>query len=239
MAGLLMTRPDLAARKFVAELPDWVPGGPVVYSPLLDIHESDVEVDLTGIKGVIFTSANGVRWARRLTSGGPAYCVGAATTRAAQAAGWQATQCGETAESLIQSLINDPVPGPLLHIRGQHARGDVAASLSRGGLPCTDVGVYEQHLLPLSDEGCSLLLAQRDVIVPLFSPRSARQFADTCPTACTPHLIALSLAVEKEINHMNFKSLITCNTPDADTMRAHIINLCKSLHRVEGGGAAQ
>ncbi|WP_406647190.1 uroporphyrinogen-III synthase [Aliisedimentitalea scapharcae] len=240
MAGLLMTRPVAASRKFVAGLPDWVLAlAPVVISPLLDIRESHVGVDLAGINGVIFTSSNGVRWARRLSPDVPAYCVGAATTWAAKNAGWPAEMRGENAETLIRSLTDVPVTAPLLHIRGCHGRGDVAQSLSGAGVPCSEVVVYEQQLLPLTEEARNLLMACNDIIVPLFSPRSARQFADTCPTGANPHLIAMSSAVANQLKELKFKSLTECETPDADAMKTQIINLCKSLHRVEGDGPAQ
>ena len=236
-----MTRPRAAAEKFVSGLPEWITAAfPPVYSPLMQIVPLDAAPDLTGYRGLIFTSANGAAQAAQLFEDRslPAWCVGPATTRAAQSLGWQAEMRGEDAVSLTSSLLKDPPSGPLLHLRGRHVVGDLAGSLNRGGLACEDLAIYDQQLLDLTPQAIDLLTGSGDVIVPLFSPRSARQFADTCPDHAQPHLIVISQAVADTAKGLNFKSLRICDSPNSAAMAAEIVNLCNALHRVEGDGPA-
>ena len=136
---LLMTRPEVASERFVASLdPKLTERVRVVTAPLIRVVHRDIALDLSGFAGVIFTSANGVHAASTATDRRdlPAFCVGPATTRAAAHAGWEARQVGQDAESLITGLLAARPDGPLLHIRGAHARGDVAEVLTKQGLTC-------------------------------------------------------------------------------------------------------
>ncbi|MBE1286072.1 MAG: uroporphyrinogen-III synthase [Rhodobacteraceae bacterium] len=233
MAVLLMTRPRAAAERFVQALSlDLAP----IYAPLLDIRPLDQSLNLTGYAGVIFTSANGARQASDLTSDRtlPAYCVGAMTTQAARDAGWQANMRGRDASEMINSLLQSRPEGTLLHLRGEHARGDIAENLTQGGLPCKSRVIYDQVLKPLSQEALDALLSETDVIAPIFSPRSARQFAEFCPKAAKPHLVALSRAVSEPLRGLNYKSLSVCDEPDSGSMMAEVARVWENIRRVEG-----
>jgi uroporphyrinogen-III synthase len=242
MNGLLMTRPRAAAEKFVAGLPEWVVAAfPPVHAPLMQIVPLEATPDLTGYQGLIFTSANGATQAARLFKDRslPVWCVGPATTRAARNLGWQAEMRGENAAELIASLLQDSPAAPLLHLRGRHVTGDIAGTLSEAGLPCQDLAIYDQQLQHLTPEAIDLLTGSGDVIVPLFSPRSARQFADSCPDHARPHLIVISQAVADEVKGLNSNSLHICKSPNSEAVAAEIVKLCTALHRVEGNGPAQ
>jgi uroporphyrinogen-III synthase len=242
MNGLLMTRPRAAAEKFVAGLPGWVTSAfPAVYAPLMKIAPLNVVPEVAPYRGLIFTSANGAAQAGRLIADRslPVWCVGPATTRAAQNLGWQAEMRGENAAELIASLLQDPPAAPLLHLRGRHVTGDIAGTLSEAGLPCQDLAIYDQQLQHLIPEAIDLLTGSGDVIVPLFSPRSARQFADSCPDHARPHLIVISQAVADEVKELNLNSLHICRSPNSEAVAAEIVKLCTALHRVEGDGPAQ
>jgi len=242
MNGLLMTRPRAAAEKFVADLPEWVSAVfPPVHAPLMQIVPIESVPDLTGYRGLIFTSANGASQAGRMVGDRslPVWCVGPATTRTAQNLGWRAEMRGENAAELSESLLNDPPPAPLLHLRGCHVTGDIAGELSKAGLPCEDLAIYDQRLLDLTPEAIDLLNGSGDVIVPLFSPRSARQFADCCPDHARPHVIVISQAVADEVKGLKLNSLHICRVPNSDAVAAEVVNLCTALHRVEGKGSAQ
>lgn len=242
LPGLLITRPDPAGREFVQSLSSELRAGlEIVTSPLLKLEPLVDDLDLGAAQGIIFTSKSAVRALQGIAvpTMPPAYCVGQATCDAAADLGWSAHRMGQDAESLISGLLAARPAGPLLHVRGRHARGDVARHLTRSGLPCDEVVAYDQVLLPLTARARALLMSDREIIVPLFSPRTARQFADTCPTGSKLHLIAMSKAVANSVKHMDYNSLTTVLTPDAAAMRSAVTDCAVALHRVERGGDAQ
>lgn len=154
MVPLLMTRPLAAAERFVAGLPQGARAGlQVIYAPLMQIRPIQAMVSLDGVKGVIFTSANGVEAASRETAVRlPAFCVGERTAVAAVNAGWQVLSLGQCADELVGRLLQKPPKAPLLHLRGAHVRrGDRhrhACARLHFRLPLRDVPALGQRSLP-------------------------------------------------------------------------------------------
>ncbi len=235
MVPLLMTRPLAAAERFVAGLPQEARAGlQVIYAPLMQIRPIQAMVSLDGVKGVIFTSANGVEAASRETAVRlPAFCVGERTAATAVNAGWQAISLGQCADELVGRLLQKPPKAPLLHLRGGHARGRIAQRLTDGGIPCSAQIVYNQVLLPLSVEAQAALSAKTDVIVPLFSPRTACHFASLCRDAAHLHLIALSGAVAGPLKSLNCKVLRVSKEPSAEAMAEAVLDAAAQLSRLE------
>lgn len=179
-----------------------------------------------GAQAVIFTSETGVAAA---VAGGwalprAAYCVGDRTARAAQAAGFASRSAGGDAGDLVALLVQDRPPGRLLHLRGAEARGDVAATLTAAGIPAAEAVVYDQQPQPLTDEAHALLMGDDPVIVPLFSPRSARLFVAGGGWRAPLWIAALSPAVADEIGGRAAR-LAVARHPDAD----HLLDAIDSL----------
>lgn len=241
MVPLLMTRPLAGAERFADGLPAAARAGlQIIYAPLMEIRPATGPIELQGVKGVIFTSLNGVDAASRETvTRLPAFCVGQRTSQAAAKAGWQAMCLGETAETLIAALQKQPPQGQLVHLRGAFARGEIAERLSSAGIPCRAQIVYDQVLLPLTEEAQAVLSAQNDVIVPLFSPRTARHFANLCGDASHLHLIALSPAVAEPLAGLNCKALRVSKAPDAAAMTEAVLDAAAQLSRLEGDWRAE
>lgn len=241
MVPLLMTRPLAAAERFVAGLPDGARADlQVIYAPLLEIRPAKAPVQLGDAKGVIFSSANGVAAASRETTARlPAYCVGQRTAKAANEAGWAASCLGACADELIAALAGQGPEGPLVHLRGEHARGEIALRLTGAGLICREQAVYDQVLLPLSEAVREAIAAQNDVIVPLFSPRTAHHFANLCGDAANLHLIALSQAVAGPLKGLNCKTLRVSRAPDAQAMQEAVLDAAAQLSRLEGKDRAE
>lgn len=187
---LLLTRPRAGAEAFLARLSPALREAALI-SPVIEIEGTGSSPDLAPYAGVIFSSANAVGHAPR-GNGRPAYCVGPQTTEAAQAARWEAQMVGLDAAELIAKLSGRAELGPLVHLAGRHRRGDLAGALSASGLSCGVVTLYEQRLLPLSEAAQALLAGDAPVLVPLFSPRSAQQFAQDARR--TDRVIALSIS---------------------------------------------
>lgn len=196
-ARLLLTRPEAAARRFLG-LCEAALGRPVpaVLSPVLAIRPVPVTLARRPA-GLILTSENGAARAGELGLRGlPAWCVGPRTARVASAAGLRAVEAGPDAEALLAALLSARPEGPLLHLRGEHARGDIARRLRAAGIAAEEAVAYRQEALPPTPEARAALAAGAPLVVPLFSPRSATLLAAWSPAAPL-HVVALSAAVAK------------------------------------------
>jgi len=182
---VLITRPETAARRFAEQVEAL--GLRHVIAPLLRIvsvpHDAQA---VREARGLVFTSENGVRYAGPGNSR-PAWCVGPRTAEVARAAGYDVTEGPGDAAGLIP-LIGDLGPG-WLHPHGAH----VAARL-----PVPGMVVYDQLPLPLSSEALALLQGGATVILPLFSPRTARLAAEAARgrTAAPLWIVPISAAAD-------------------------------------------
>lgn len=168
---LLLTRPPQDSRRFASMLPDW----PAVISPVLRIVAVDHDAAaLRDAPGLVFTSAHAVP-AAGAGRGRLALCVGGHTGQVARAAGFDVRTGNGFAESLLPLIEAAGVP--LIHPHGRH--------LAKR-LPVPGMVVYDQQAVPLTNEAAALLAGTAPVILPLFSPRSARLVADAGRGARAP-----------------------------------------------------
>ncbi|NOD76020.1 MULTISPECIES: uroporphyrinogen-III synthase [unclassified Ruegeria] len=233
-----MTRPRAASKRFVAQLPTRVRSRvQVIYSPILEIRPLSVAVETEGVKGLIFTSANAVNAAasKGVDRTLPAYCVGPSTTGTAKGYGWQAEMVGAAAEELVGYLLKNRPDSPLLHLRGEHTRGNIAARLTESGLTVREQPVYQQLLLPLTPEAADAADRNLPVIAPLFSPRTARHFADIWSGSAPLWLAAISQATADPLYSMDYAHLKIAKAPTPKKMRKAVKKLVKHVLRVEGG----
>lgn len=190
---LLLTRPRAVSEMFAKQVQDTV-------GPLQVLIASLIEIELLKIHAapdaqtIVFTSRNGVlAWERaELPTEARCYCVGQATADAARALGFEPYVSGGTVEHLANDLKNAALLGEVLHVHGEHTRGDLVERLNANGLNVRGLIAYKQHLLELSENAQNLLLGGAPVIVPLFSPRTAAQFAKTGPYGSQVDVIAIS-----------------------------------------------
>jgi uroporphyrinogen-III synthase len=222
---ILLTRPAAQSRRFAASvrravalplritisplmrpvlLPDAVPGGPVA--------------------ALIFTSETGVAAyaAQPQRIAAIAYCVGDRTARAARNLGLRVVSAGGDAEALIALLKRASPPGALLHLRGRDARGDVAPRLVAAGLQAAAAIVYDQAPCPPTPAALRLLRGTAPVILPLFSPRSARLFAASVTATAPLHIIAMSPAVADALPPSVPDRLVIAQHPTAEAMAAAV-----------------
>ncbi len=236
-----MTRPRAASDRFVAHLPDRIRSQvEVIHSPLLKIEPLAVPVEPGDAAGLVFSSANGVYAAAKLNVDRslPAYCVGPATTQAANAAGWDAQMLGATAEELVANLLKRKPHSPLLHLRGEHSRGNVAARLTEFGLTTLEQPIYRQQLLPLNDQAALAAKGNQPIIAPLFSPRTARHFADVWAGSAPLWLAAISEATAEPLKTLRFERLKIVREPTPDKMQKAVKKLVKYVMRVESAPGA-
>jgi uroporphyrinogen-III synthase len=239
---LLMTRPYAASVRFVGQLPRTVREKVNVhYAPLIRIEPIVDQIDLGDAAALIFTSANAVELASALIPDRslPVYCVGTATTQAAIDAGWPAQFAGATADRLVETLTELHPSGPILHLCGVHTRNAIAERLTAVGSQSTSLAIYDQIAEPLTKQALDVLNGSFPVIAPLFSPRTARQFAKQLTIGAPIWLAALSEEAAKPLNSLDYQKILVCEQPDAATMRNKIEILVNAAGRVETDTSAK
>jgi uroporphyrinogen-III synthase len=239
---LLMTRPYAASVRFVGLLPGAVRAQvDVCYAPLIRITALVDQIALADVGALIFTSTNAVELASaRIPSQTlPVYCVGATTTQAAKNAGWTAQFAGATANALIETLTTLQPSGPMLHLCGIHTRGAIPERLTSAGIQTTSLAIYEQIAEPLSQQGIAVLRGSHPVIAPLFSPRTARHFANQTTIQAPIWLAALSKEVAKPLKPLVYQKILICDQPDSAAMCRAIENLVNTAARVETDPSAK
>lgn len=223
--AVLITRPEAAGRRFAARIAGL--GLRCVVAPLQRIvpvaHDAEV---LARAAGLVFTSENAVPFAGR-GAGRRAFCVGPRTAAQARAAGFDVTEGPGDAAGLMP-MLQDLGPG-WLHPHG----ANLAARL-----PVPGIVVYDQQAVPLAPEGAALLQGCAPVILPLFSPRSARLAAAAAGAAAAPIRIApISPAAEaawaEAWTRGPLRSAVA-DTPDAEGV-AHAIHRLLDAERAPLG----
>lgn len=224
---ILLTRPAQDAVAFGEQLRDSGEDFQLEISPVLQLIPKKKPVDLSDASGVIFTSRNAVH----AVSGRPmvAWCVGSATANAAAGKGWHVKVADGDVETLYARILADAPEGQLVHLRGAVARGNLAARLNVAGISTRDAVVYEQVVLPLSDAAKAMLAREKTVIVPLFSPKSAAQFASHGPFEAAIHVVAISKATAVALGDMPRARVVMATKKDAKSMCEAVLKLLSSV----------
>lgn len=209
---LLLTRPEADSRRFAAMLPEWE----AVISPILRIEPVAHDADrLHAARGLVFTSAHAVP-AAGPGRGRLALCVGARTAEAAREAGFAPREGNGFAEGLLPLIGVAEVP--LIHPHGRYLARE---------LPVEGMVVYDQIAQPLNDAARALLAGPDPVVVPLFSPRSARLLsAELRDCRAETWIAAISPAAMDQWQAPVARSEIAAN-PSAKAMVATIRRLAE------------
>jgi len=217
-ARLFLTRPEAASRRFLAAC-EAARGAPVpaVLSPVMAIRP--VEIDLERPPAaLILTSENGAGRAGELgLAPRVAWCVGPRTAAEARRAGLRAIEAGSDAETLLAALLTARPAGRLLHLRGEHARGELAESLRGAGLDVQEAVAYRQEALQPTSAARAALDGRDPLVAPLFSPRSAALLAAWRPRAPL-HVVAMSPTVAEVARSLRPVSLSVARSPESGAM---------------------
>lgn len=220
--ALLLTRPDAQSRRFAALFrarfgADW----PVVLSPLTEIAFLSCDLPAGLPSDIIFTSENAVAAFSRLSRDrhAVAWCVGPRTEAAARAAGFSTRRGPGDWTGLARLLIEAGRVRRVLHPRGVHAAGDLAGELGSAGIETVSIPIYDQKELLPTAEALRLIEAPRPVLLPLFSPRSARLATRAFAAAKAPlRIAAISAAADAAASGLQATARIIAARPDGDAM---------------------
>ena len=179
---VLNTRPLPQADRFSAELRA-VFGGDlqIVSAPLMRAEYLSTELPMGPFGGVVLTSETGAEAAARLGAARLtplAWCVGDRTAEAAEARGFSAISASGDARDLTRLLAEAPDQSHLLYLHGEDRAADLAAALAPTGRAVTSLVVYRQVAQPLSEDVRHLISSGAPLLVPLYSPRTARLFME-------------------------------------------------------------
>lgn len=231
---VLVTRPQAEGEAFAAALTKRF-GAHVqpLVSPLLSPRNLKPDLPPRSYAAVVFTSAQAVNAARsyRPVLPAQAWCVGRKTARAATDAGFQANSADGDVEALLRALAKDPPDGSILYLRGVDTAGNLLERLTEMGLMVDEAVVYAQDPVPLNKDATALLQTQVDLIVPLFSPRTAQLFRAGLPAEISArlHIAAMSRAVAEALGDLHDAKLVVAHQPDAGAMMDAVERLLVGL----------
>ncbi len=234
---LLLTRPEPASLAFWRSLSVSArDSADFLINPLIQIEPHGPLPSLDGVKGLIFTSANGLHAYRAL--GGkvvtvPAIAVGENTAFALEAFGFETIVAPGTAAQLVEFVIEKGYQGPLLHLRGAVSVGDVAQSLTSAGVMTKEAVLYDQRLLPLKGEIKEALSQDRQVIAPVFSPRTARQLLSESSELRALHVAAISQSVAQSFAEDTLADVRIADTPNRSGMVALVEDMIAKVAMLE------
>lgn len=223
---ILLTRPLPQSQRFAAQLRARWPDLSLMIAPLMAPEFLMPDLPQKDFAALILTSETGAEAARRISAAGVAlpnraFCVGDRTALAAEAAGFQAQSAQGDAEALIAHIRANPPRGPLLFLHGAQTTGDIAERVNSANTETVSAVAYAQSPQPLTEAATHLLRQPDPVILPLFSPRSARIFGTACPegAARAPLWVAaLSPAVAQMAADLAPDRMRTATRPDAAAM---------------------
>ncbi|MEO9457590.1 MAG: uroporphyrinogen-III synthase [Erythrobacter sp.] len=225
--NLLLTRPKTGAEEFWSALEPSIQNlATPIFSPLLKIIS--LRPELIDLGSVIFSSVNGVAHSPK-GDNKIAYCVGAMTTKAAKKSGWKAVQLGDTADELVKTMQSMDFSTPLTHLCGVHTRGQIAQRLTSAKRPTARIAVYDQKQILLNALAIEAQHSNFPLLVPLFSPRTARNFAKQHKGTAPLYLIALSQDVAAEVKGLSPLYLAVSNSPTRMAMIDVVQNVAREV----------
>ncbi|RAK57167.1 uroporphyrinogen-III synthase [Phenylobacterium deserti] len=173
-------------------------GHTAMVEPLLLVRNlADVDVDLSGVGALAFTSANGVR-AFTDVSGDRSlrvFAVGSATGQAARQAGFRTVLSSDGDVSALAGSIaarKSELGGAVLHPGAVDLAGDLVGALEAQGVAARRLTVYETVSAEIAEARLAELLRCDTVL--LHSPRAAEVLAKLLKAQPTPTLRALGLS---------------------------------------------
>ena len=229
---IALTRPRQGSEAMAQALAD-LPAT-ILVAPLQEIRPRTDEIVLLDQDILVFTSRAAICSAlQQITlAGRAAFAVGAQSAKELRKAGATVIGQAPTATELA-GVITQHSPKERCHyLRGRHISLDLPKLLNSAGIETVSTIVYDQLDCPASAALLAALHGDSPVILPLFSARSAalldRTTTDARATASL-YSIAISEAVNAQINGAAMTSRLVAASPDADAMMKEIRALVASF----------
>lgn len=222
---VLMTRPQAQSERFVAELAG--SNAKFLIAPLMKIER--VNAGFPPHDGdFVLTSENALRTLPEIyrQPGQRAFCVGKRTAKAARELGFDAVSADGNADDLRNMLLNSDISTKILHLSGAHQASDILSDVP--GMQ--RIITYQQTALKADPQATALLHGETQVIIPLFSPRSARLFCNLYSDIAAPvHIMAISKATADAVTTEVATKIDIAAQPDGDNMKKMVADLIKVI----------
>ena len=203
----------------------------VIVEPLMQmVFTPEALPDLTGLQGILATSANGIRALAQATTRRdlPIWAVGDATGRMATEFGFGTVQSAGGDVETLAGLVMQNVPpsdGPLLHVAGTEIAGDLSGLLLQQGYQVSRVMLYHtRHATALTDETLQALSAGSLDAALFYSPRTAQIFVNLLAQAEIRAILsktwafALSPAVAEKLSGLPWAGIHIAQQPTQDQL---------------------
>jgi uroporphyrinogen-III synthase len=231
---VLITRPEAEGLIFAQALTDRFGDRlqPVI-APLIAPRYLAARLPDRTYAAVVFTSAHGVEGVRRLGAELPrqAWCVGRKTAAAAAAAGFMPRNADGDVASLVSAILADQPNGGILYLRGVDTSGNLLENLKSSGVDTDEIVVYVQESQPFAPRSLALFHQRLDLLIPLFSARTASLFQAALPSDCRArlHLAAISPAVARVVSALPGAALAVARSPDSQGVLGAVESLLANL----------
>ena len=107
--------------------------------------------------------------------------------------------------------------------------------LSNAGVMCREQEIYRQEPLPLSDAAAQALDSNHLILLPIFSPRSAKLVAERVQEALAPLIIAyMSPAVRDAWTGPAPLAEAVATRPEAVALRQALLGAIATVDQLEG-----
>jgi uroporphyrinogen-III synthase len=225
----LVTRPRAEAEALAALLARQ--GIEAVVEPMIEIADREAaSPDLTGVRAILCTSANGVRALVQASGerGVPVFAVGDASAAAARAVGFGRVESAGGDVEALANLVRQhlkPDAGKLLHVTGGVVAGDLAAMLDAAGFTVERLAMYEARAARALSAATARLIADGQIDVALFfSPRTAAIFARLAAAAGVvaglraTAAISISSAADAALGELPFCARLVARAPTQDAL---------------------
>ncbi|MEO0465728.1 MAG: uroporphyrinogen-III synthase [Pseudomonadota bacterium] len=199
-----------------------------VLSPMLalDAMALDDGLNMETAAGLVFTSANGVRFhaARFGAADITAWCVGPATELAAKRAGFSCVRTAHGDSDTLRAFIADhadPKDGPLFHVANVDAAGQLAEGLRHSGFDVVFAPLY--RTVPAAKFSAKARAVLSDVDSGVLLVHSAKGAAAADAALSDQNTSAISLVVVSEnaarpLTRRDWAAISIAESPNEDAL---------------------
>lgn len=230
---VIVTRAEPGASETMARLQ--AAGFHGIASPMLELAHLPVDLpDLTDVRHLVFTSANGVRFFADAaeTRAAKAWCVGPSTAAAARAAGFGDVHegRGDAADLAADMLAALPAGTTgVLHVANEAAAGDLVATLRAGGIPAEFLALYETRPADELSPDAEAALEAGPACVLIHSAKAAAAFAWAAGALDQAVIIAISEAAARPLQGREVAALHIATAPNEAALLEALAGAAGSL----------
>lgn len=219
---ILLTRPHQQAERFAEQLKSRFGSSvEVTIAPVMRI-EFVMPDSVPDHDAIAFTSENGVKAFASVSDDRTklAFCVGPRTAGVATEFGFKTQVAGGDAQSLAGLIEKESDAKTILFPSGEIVSQDLAFLLGDRDILVDRLIVYRQVPLEMSQSASDQLFDEEQVILPIFSPRTASLITDTLAKGTPKRLVSVSLssAVDECLRAEHWIKRLVATASNADSL---------------------